>query len=49
MGLWWGDFQNPVVEDSQKAAIEQLLKTTSGQKRLNLDGEVAWPSLDHYQ
>src|SRR4030042_4270785 len=49
MGLWWGDFQNPVVEDSKKAGIEQILKTTSGQMRLNLDGEVAWSSLDHYR
>jgi hypothetical protein len=49
MGLWWGDFQNQVVEDSQKAGIDQILKTTSGQMRLNLDGEVAWSSLDHYR
>jgi len=49
MGLWWGDFQNPVVEDSKKAGIQQILKTTSGQMRLNLDGEVAWSGLDHYR
>jgi hypothetical protein len=49
MGLWWGDFRNPVVEDSKKAGIEQIFKTTLGQTILNLDGEVAWPSLDHYK
>ena len=41
MELWWGDFQNPVVEDSQKAGIEQIWKTTLGQMILNFDGEVA--------
>jgi hypothetical protein len=48
-GFSGGSLQNPVVEDSKKAGIEQLFKTTLGQIRLNLDGEVAWSSLDHYQ
>jgi hypothetical protein len=37
------------MEDSQKAGIEQILKTTWGQMILNLEGEVAQPGLDHYQ
>ena len=48
-GFGGGYLQNPVVEDSKKAGIEQLLKTTLGQMRLNLEGEPAWSSLDHYQ
>jgi hypothetical protein len=27
MGLWWGDFRNPMVEEGKKAAIDPVWKT----------------------